>query len=429
MKNPNANFKRLYRQGKPVYTYADVTIYNKKLNQTETKYLRPQNFRASGNSYSQSGNASCPIGNVLSKSVTLTFSNVHREWADYDWSTATIELKSAEKENNTYYTLDEGKFYVNHVRYIQNAVEVTAYDMIQFTNIERVLRNQIPGGGKEYDTIRDYFKDLCDNVLASRMGISLSSSQHLYTDRSLNVNGMNFALAEIAPSNDKKTTLRDILGYMAQIAGGNVVVARKNIYPYYAIDIVPLVLLPEFNVWSAGRIGENVEDVYDAGEFGQTVTDVYGGSDMSNIDYALLDNYTTPPTVEYSDTVFTGISLEYPVKNTTTNGKVSVGTDTNLLKLYNPLLESDADSQADQNTRIALINYIKSNICNKPIRPFSGTFKNNPLLEFGDNVLIMDAFGDIYQSYIAEHDYHYLSGSDINNKIRTQAQNNNQFYN
>lgn len=429
MKKPNSRIRNLLYNGSPVYCSATVSVLNKKTNTTDNKTLSPENFRITGNNYTQSCSNDLPIGNVLCQSITLRIANDRRQWQDYDWSTAVIVLNSTIIDNGEPLNIRIGKFYVDGVKYVQSAIEITAYDMICKTNYGFIIQNVTPGTTTPtYSKIWNYFVYLCDTVLATRIGITLGANEHLYTNRCENIITQSPAnsvdLSAIQPTSKAEYTLREVFGFVAQLVGANIVVDRLT----DRIDIVKLNPLSERNIISGGNLNDEVEDIIDAGTLGDNIQDEIRGYSLSDLDYYVLDKYQSPPELEYADVKYTGLSMEYPVKNAANAKLDSITTNDNVIELYNPLLESAANSQLDQTNIQNILNALRTQICNKPIRPFDGTFLNNVLLEFGDNVLIQDADGNIYQSYITEHTYNYLGGSDISNSTKTLSKSNNTFF-
>lgn len=415
-------------KGEPIYTRARVEFAS-----GETITLTPEQFRVSGNSYTTTGGNNFPIGKVLSKSITLRVSNLYNQWDAYDWRTATIILYSVIRNFSSTgdERINEGKFYSASVRYVQSAIEITAYDMLAQTDYGFVIRNVEPStGAKIYDTIWDYFVYLCDTVIATKMGIQLDSNQHLYSLRLTTERFPNsdFLLDAIQPDSRSKTTLRDALGYIAQIAGGNALMKTVNYYPYYVIDIVPYSVLGKTDFYNAGEFDEDVTDIYDAGEFGEEVTDAYNSAFFSSMNYVLLDRYLTPPEIEYSDTTFTGVQLTYPVRSSDDGTAVYKTTDDNVMELYNPLCQV-ASNTATEQTRLRNTAFnIAARFCFKPFRPFEGSFLCNPLIEFGDNVVLIDAHGRAFQSFVSEHTLNYLGTSEISNNTKSDNRSNQVYY-
>ena len=92
----------------------------------------------------------------------------------------------------------------------------------------------------------------------------------------------------------------------------------------------------------------------------------------------------------------------------------------NPLKLYNPLCQDFSDSVTAQRNVVRAIYNEFSHI---NIKPFSGSFLNNPLIEFMDNLIIIDINGIAYNSFVGEHTMNYLGSSDIANYTPTVSQN------
>lgn len=433
MKQVSDNRRRLLDEGIKVYSRAVVTFLNSSGTVVTTITLTPDKFRVSGNNYSETGGSAFPIGMALSKSVVLTVSNQYNEWAGYDWSNTEINLFSViypDGINQSYERLTrEGMFYTSKVRYVQNAIEITAYDMISLSNNKFVITNA-PAGQILYATPWDYFVYLCDTELADKLGVTLLPTQHLYashldTDRFLN---SDFQMDDIAPGN-AKTTLREAFGYIAQLAGGNIVARWDGTHQRQVIDIVPYSLdHTEYTLYSGMIFGDTVNTTFDGGVFGETISTTLVGGEVEDNDYVLLNQFTTAPSMEYSDVMLTGITMTYPVPSNDDRQATTKSTDVNVLELENPLLQvSPTDSTGDARVK-ACVDNLYNAICEKPFRPFDGSFRNNPLIEVMDNVIVTDGWGEAHNSFITEHTYNYLGTSEVSNKVPTTSQSNNTFY-
>lgn len=440
MKKTTSAFKRAVESGSPVYTYANVTFYNNDGTSAGSVVLTPEDFRVNGNNYTQSGGSTFPLGVVLSKSVTLTINNLYNQWEGYDWNNTRINLESVvypDGIDGRRLFVDEGMFYTYEVRYIQQAIEVVAYDFVETMDSKFLIRNTDGQGQIIYPTLWDYFVYLCDVELADRLGIDLSSFPvecHMYSKRIKQERFTNsdFVLSTIVPDNRANTTLRDAFKYVAQLAGGNIVVIyNPDPASNYKIDIIPYELEhTETELITGMTFGDTVNTVYDGGEFGETVTDTLTGDNISDFNYILLDKYITPPTMGYNDIVYTGVSITYPVVGQTDKNTTEYGTKDNMIEIDNVLCTLENNPSAADIARVtACAENIYNMICNKPIRPFTGVFSNNPIYEFMDNAIVIDSFGAAYNSFITEHTMNYLNGSDIKNSTPTPQKNRRVFFN
>ena len=436
MKTVTSTQRQLLDDGIIVYSRAIVYFQNEDGTGAGSLTLTPENFRVSGNSFSQSAGASgFPLGAVLCKSIVLTISNQHDEYGDYNWERSHVRLFSdiypSGISGSNQNLSREGDFYTSTVRYVQNAIEITAYDMISLLNTPFYINNRNAGTGvKLYDTVWDYFVYLCNTVLRNRvgdLGTGDMYARHLNTDRFMN---STFSLNAIEPDMSAKTTLRDVFGYIAQLAGGNIVVTYDSIGARDVIDIIPYSLEhTEYTIYTGMLFGETVTNTFDGGEFGETVTDVLQGGEVQNSTRVItLDHYQTTPTMEYKDVKLTGVSVSYPVVNSNNNTASTSSSSDNVLSLENPLLEI-GENTAENRARVqACVDNIYDAVCEKPIRPFEGTFYNNPLIEFMDNIIVVDGWGNAHNSFVTEHTYNYLGTSQIANRVPTIAQNKNVFF-
>lgn len=426
MKYADGNIKQKIYDGIPVYTKCSITVNHKDTGAAQTFNLEPTDFTVQDNSYTENGGFDLPIGKVISKSIKLSIDNTGDRFDGYDLTTGVIALKSRlypDGLQSTPIAFDEGVFYVSTVDIINYTVKLTAYDRISVLDTPYGISNYNPSTHEPvYSTLWDYFVHLCDDVYRVLIGKPEQANVHWYSSnlavgRFLNSDmSLNAIVGEGKPS----TTLRDLFGYIAQLAGGVVVLDSLE-----KIDIKSLDLSLDLYI-NGMTFSDDVTDTYDGGEFdsGTVGYTVYFTLDFPAVgNCALLDKYTSPPTVEYTDVKYTKATISYPIPNNPNGGSASYGSsDYNVLRLYNPLCQRDNDN----NPRIAVA---AQNILNRisyagtTIKPFSGTFMNNPLLEIMDSVIVVDSNGIAYNSFVGEHTMNYLGASEIANHTPTVGQN------
>lgn len=429
--------RELLENGQLVYTRAVVYFYDYDGSSLGSETIYTEDFRATGNSFAQSSGSGLPLGRVLSASVVLTISNQREEWSDYNWNNAQIRLFCDYYVNGNRRNMPTiGEYYVSSVRYVQSAIEITAYDMAYFFNTPFYINNRTPSSDNpRFATLWDYFVYLCDDVIASKMNITLSSNRHMYashlnTDRFPN---SDFALNAIAYDANANTTLRDILGYIAQLACGNIVIVWDSSQAMFVLDIITYDLSHADYIYYNGMMfGDTVETTYNGGVFGENVTATLDGGEITEntAEVFTLSKYTNPPTLEYSDVMYTGVKMTYPIVNSEANTvpvtASGLTNNSNVIELNNPLCERTINNRTEGIQ--TCVQNIYNAVCEKPIRPFEGSFSSNPLIEFMDNVIIVDGWGNAYNSFVTEHTYNYLGTSEISNKLPTTANQNNIFF-
>ena len=170
----------------------------------------------------------------------------------------------------------------------------------------------------------------------------------------------------------------------------------------------------------------------DGGEFDEVVTSYTDGGlfndcfDYSNNnDYIVLDKYQAAPSIEYNDIQYTGVRIKYPIPSSEAGGSAQwvPSSDENIIELENPL----AQDTTDGSTKVRQAAHRIFSAIQQPIRPFNGSFMNNPLIEFMDRVIVVDVDGTAYNSFVGEHTLNYLGMSNIANRTPTREENNRKY--
>lgn len=436
MKNVSNEIKQLLRDGIPVYTFASIKAKHK-TSGIETPFLIfPGDFSLRNNNYEINGGVSFPIGNVISKSIKLTILNKWNTFDDYDLNTASVSLSSwiypdgvPANPNTGYVSMYEGTFYATDIKTTAHEITITAYDSAAVLDGKYAIRTADPVTGQPmYATLWDYFVYLCDHVYPQRRGLPEAEgsehyySDHLETDKFLN---SDMSLPAIQPESRPQTTLRDVFGYIAQLACGNVVIDN-----YGKIDIVSY-NLPDYEIFNGMKYKDQVSTVYDGGTFGDgdhAINRLIGGS-FSDTDYIMLNKAISPPTLEYNDVQYTQITMKYPIENSNEDGTIvypnNADYNYNTLELYNPLCQDFSPSKTED---INVLKNIYLRIGSKNIKPFNGSFMNNPIVEFMDNVIVLDIDGSAYFSFVGHHTMNYLGTSEIANNTPTVGRNRRTLY-
>ena len=421
MKTISADVRnKLYYDGLAVYSKALLYVKHKTMDITNMFSLAPNDFTIESNSVIINGGYNFPIGNAISKSIKISLLNKATLFDDYDLDTAVIHLKSIlypDGLNGTPVELSEGIFYADDVEILTHSIVITAYDGIGFLDSDCVVSNANPSTHQKiYDTLWDYFVHLCDDIYPSMRGLpEATGSNHYYAAHLENEKAMyqlTFTLDAIETRNNDDTTLRDILGYVAMISCGNIIMDGDG-----KIDIVRYSLV-NTQYYNGMSFADTVNYIIEGGDLDGTstgFTDDINGYTLGDENVYVLDNYQAPPTIEYKDIRYNKVTIAYPRPNLS-DGKASYssGTVRDELSLYNPLCQKSDDNNY-------YVRGIAENIVNrlgaigKTIKPFTGSFPCNPLLEFADNVIVCDINGTAYNSFVGEHTMNYLGTSEISN--------------
>lgn len=438
MKTLPVSFKQNLAQNPQTAGYVAAVV---KLRTNETLSLNPNKFRISDNDFTQSGGDNFPIGLALGKTITINIENTDESYSGCDWYTAEIKLYTRLLfPNGNYYDILEGVFYVDDVEDNIQFLTITASDFISKTEIPAQIYTE-EGGAPRFSTPAGYFEFICAEISNKIYGDGREIyASHLEVDGNIVFTNSDITLSQFTKQ-DKNTdvTYRDVLGYIAQIACGNIVITYENGEPKIDIleyDFSFLDTTDYSSIISGRRFVNQVNDIINCGTFGDGLTDTIICGTFSDTNYILLDKFIVTPKIEFSDINYTGVLLKYPVVNQNEYLKIhapaGVPTTSNELELFNPVLTYNPNAstaQAASSSLRTVVNTLYSRLCNKYIRPFSGTYLTNHLLEFGDNVILMNRNGDLYKSFVSEHTYTYLKSSEISNNTPTVARNNKKYYN
>lgn len=380
MKNVSTALKKYIKNGGAFYAYAVVTLSTgEKLVLTSEK-----DFMCNGNSYSEQGGSNgFPLGEALSKTITITIDNMDERFSKYDFYYSRIAMYTeadieytpwkdasgndiGDINGNPIYIsepalerIPEGVFTVLNPVSVGDIIELTAYDDMWKT--DKAYNPGIPFPA----TARQVLVDVCGSC-----GVTVGSATFPNED---------FQIIN-RPEN---LTCRQAVGYIAQIACGNAVVQNGSLYI----------------------------KTYDFGAF-SGITDETEPEKLSETSgYHILSEFKEDPDIDTDNVIITGISTvrgEGDEEETVLYGK-----DTYCLKINNPLIK-EVEEKA--------VAYLGKKLCGTVLRKFSGSFFADPTVEFMDLACVVDRKNKVYRTLITSHEFEYLGGSryscDINSPVR-----------
>lgn len=332
------------------------------------------------------GESSIPLGAAIEKSIQLEIANDDGKYSNYDFFDAEITLSLEFELSYSLEIINFGKFTVVEPYTRGSTIIITAVDDMHKADIPYETHLVFPA------TIGAMLRDSC-----SATGISLFSSEFVHND----------FVVEERPSG---YTHRQIIGFIAMIAGGNARINRSN-----QLEII------SYNIW-----GNNT--VLDGGDFttwtqentvlGGTFnpwtigTEVSGGefSDLKN--YHVLYEWINDPKIDTDDIVITGIQTAYTEEDAVKI--LLVGEEGYVLKIENPLI-AGKEQEALQ--------YISDNLIGSAFRQFEGDHISYPLAEFMDPVIIVGRNGNIYHSFITDIDFAFLGMTTFKNSAEPVLRN------
>ena len=380
MKNASTALKKYIKNGGAFYAYAVVTLSTgEKLVLTSEK-----DFMCNGNSYSEQGGSNgFPLGEALSKTITITIDNMDERFSKYDFYYSRIAMYTeadieytpwkdasgndiGDINGNPIYILEpsleripEGVFTVLNPVSVGDIIELTAYDDMWKT--DKAYNPGIPFPA----TARQVLVDVCGSC-----GVTVGSATFPNED---------FQIIN-SPEN---LTCRQAVGYIAQIACGNAVVQNGSLYI----------------------------KTYDFGAFSGITDETTPEKLSETAGYHILSEFKEDPDIDTDNVIITGISTVRGEGNE--EETVLYGKDTYCLKINNPLIK-DVEEKA--------VAYLGKKLCGTVLRKFSGSFFADPTVEFMDLACVVDRKNKVYRTLITSHEFEYLGGSryscDINSPVR-----------
>lgn len=384
MRNISNQFKRAIQAGGPFYAYAVITLVDGSILRLNSQ----DDFFISGNRYDHSFSAAFPMGEAACKVLDIGINNTDDKYSARDFEGAQVVLYTEIGDiNNTYERLQEGIFYVTESKSTGDIIEISAKDNMQKTDVD-MPTVAYPA------TLREIVNAIC-----TKCGLVLGTQYF---------NHFDYAVTKAPP----EMTCREMLGYVAQIAGGNALIdsdtGSLKFKSYVKSDY------SQSDIISGGTFGDSISDSISGGVLGDSTSNIVSGPQLdTNLPYIVLSNYTTEPTISTDDIVITGVSYSYQ-KNGVTHTE-TYGTLDYALRIENPLI-------AGQIT--AGVRLIGESVVGMRIRPFSGSFSPNPAIELMDKAYIVDRKGNVHQSFITSHTFNYLGYSEVANETQPPEQNN-----
>lgn len=390
MKNVSNNFKNVISKGGPFYAYAKIVLRDG----TELELDSTDDFYIDGNSYNESGGDGFPLGVALSKTIDIGIENSNERYSGYDFYYSRITLYTeADLEDGTKERILEGTFTVIDPVSSGDIIEITAADDMYKSDVPYTSKLTYPA------TTRAILQEAC-----SQSGISLSSAAFENDDFTV----------QAAPQG---LTCRQVIGYVAMIAGGNAVMSEYNQL------IIKTYRFPAFDskkILSGGRFDQDLKDMVSGGDFTQEYDNTISGGEFGeNDDYVILSDFSTDPDISTDDVVITGIATTAQGEGKEEDQEFLYGTDDYAIKIENPLIEGKEE------TAIALIGDL---LIGTIARPFSGEFFPDPTVQFMDPVYLVDRKDNIYQSFVTSLTFTYLGNSNISNGLQNPEMNKSTYY-
>lgn len=371
-KNVSNNFKNIIKNGGPFYSYAVMTLADG----TVIELSSENDFTISGSGYSEDSESGFPLGSALSKAITLNLDNTvtpeplqdtvsddildtqndeiltERKSKNYDYYYARIVLYTeADLPDGTTERIQEGIFTVIDSVTPGDVLEINAYDDMYKADVEFTSSLTYPVSAQ-----------MLLNEVCSKCDITLGSATF---------KNNNFQIQK-APEG---LTGRQVIGYIAQIAGGNAVIDSTGHLVIKSYDFS----------------GFDVEEDVTAGEV-ETDSGIH-----------IISEYTSDPEIGTDDITITGVSVTIESEDYDEEDETYiVGSEEYAISIDNPLITGQEKTAVD---------LIAESVIGITIRPFSGDFMPDPTVEFMDLAYVVDRNDIVYKTFITTHDFNYLGSS------------------
>lgn len=388
MKSASNEFKRKMNSGAPLLCYADVTLRNGvKLS------LGPENdFMVDGNNVSEgSGSAGFPLGVAVAKTVTINIDNSDDRYSSYDFYMARVTVWTGiDLDDGTTERIREGTFTVIDAVTPGETLEINAINDMYKADITYVPSVVLP---TDLITVLRDICSQCDMLLGSPS----------FKNQDYRVNEL--------PTG---TTCRAVIGYIAQIAGGNAYcdVNNRLIIRHYDLSVFETLTVVD------GRShGETVPDTVDGGDFNDaTVGQIDGGAFGEGEGYHSLYDWTSL-TVATDDVVITGVTTE--ISTDDADETYLYGVDGYTLNIDNPLIKGN---EKDAVNRIGAV------VVGLIIRPFEGEHNAYALADFMDPCIVWDKKDNMYSTFLTDISYEYVGGTSFKNSTEPPLRNQSDYY-
>lgn len=352
--------------------------------------LTEKDFTVSNNSVVDSSDINgIPLGVAVCRSVQIELMNDDDRFSSYDFFGAVIRLYLTFQLSETVEKIEYGTFTVLTPETYGTTVIVTALD--DMYKADKIYSTSLSFPA----TIKEMLIDVCNNL-----GIPLGTTSF---------KNDNFTVQ----SKPTDLTYRQIIGYIAMIAGGN---ARIDVTGRLRIISYDFEKLSEVsNIIDGGiYIPWNNPTELDGGTFNtwDEGDNVDGGLFTDRKEYHTLYNWSNIK-VDTDDVVITGVQTTYTDAENKEH-TVIYGEEGYVLSFENPLILGQEQSVVD---------LIGNVMVGGRFRQFSGDLVANPTIEFMDVALILDRKGNMYSSFITDINFQFFGFTTLKNSAEPTLRN------
>lgn len=352
--------------------------------------LTEKDFTVSNNSVVDSSDINgIPLGVAVCRSVQIELMNDDDRFSSYDFFGAVIRLYLTFQLSETVEKIEYGTFTVLTPETYGTTVIVTALDDMYKADKTYSTSLSFPA------TIKEMLIDVCNNL-----GIPLGTTSFKNDDFTVQ-------------SKPTDLTYRQIIGYIAMIAGGN---ARIDVTGRLRIISYDFEKLSEVsNIIDGGIYAPwNNPTELDGGTFNpwDEGDNVDGGLFTDRKEYHTLYNWSNIK-VDTDDVVITGVQTTY-TDSENKEHTVFYGEEGYVLSFENPLILGQEQSVVD---------LIGNVMVGGRFRQFIGDLVANPTIEFMDVALILDRKGNMYASFVTDINFQFFGFTTLKNSAEPTLRN------
>ena len=356
MINASQEFKKLINLGANIVNYADVTLRD-----GTVLNLTPEDFILGGFSMAdEMTDGKFGVGFAIGKTINVTIANHTNKFSNYDFYKSIIYMYVAiHTEDGRVLKERKGKYYVINPTSPGEVIKLSGVDSMYLLDKPYNAKTAYPA------TLQTILSDCCIDC-----GINIGFRQF---------DKYNFVVS----NKPEDATYRDVVSYVAQIAGYNARISNNDALEliWYDTTFMGMDVLDGGNLYSYTE-----SDTYDGGDFSNyEATILFDGGNFTD---ASPENVTKVKSLSVStdEIIITGIVVENE------NTRKSKGTEDYVIKVKDNPLTVGKENE--------ILSHLYNKLVGYEFRALDCKIVNNPLFEPFDACYIYDRKGNFYFTLI-----------------------------
>lgn len=356
MINASQEFKNLINLGANIVNYADVTLRD-----GTVLNLTPEDFILGGFSMAdEMTDGKFGVGFAIGKTINVTIANHTNKFSNYDFYNSIIYMYVAiHTEDGRVLKERKGKYYVINPTSPGEVIKLSGVDSMYLLDKPYNAKTAYPA------TLQTILSDCCIDC-----GINIGFRQF---------DKYNFVVS----NKPEDATYRDVVSYVAQIAGYNARISNNDALEliWYDTTFMGMDVLDGGNLYSYTE-----SDTYDGGDFSNyEATILFDGGNFTD---ASPENVTKVKSLSVStdEIIITGIVVENE------NTRKSKGTEDYVIKVKDNPLTVGKENE--------ILSHLYNKLVGYEFRALDCKIVNNPLFEPFDACYIYDRKGNFYFTLI-----------------------------